>query len=157
MPMIHLADYLREDLVFWDLPVLDKPAFLRALTAQLAQRLPELNPQELAEFLLAREAKQSSGIGHGLAVPHAVVPGLPQTLLAVVRAQPGLDFEALDSRPVDLLFLLLSPPETGPLHLRVLARLARIVDSAEVLATLRGAKAPAELYQMLLAEDAQHG
>jgi PTS system nitrogen regulatory IIA component len=156
MPVLRLADYLREDLVLWDLPVLEKTAFIEEFAAQVAERLPALNSQDLAARLLAREAEQTTGIGSGLALPHAMVPGLPQTLLVVGRAQPDLDFAALDSRPVDLLFLLLSPPEAAALHLRVLARLARIIDSETTLATLRSATEPAEFYQMLLAEDARH-
>ena len=156
MPVLRLADYLREDLVLWDLPVLEKTAFIEALAARVAERLPAANPQDLAEHLLAREAEQSTGTGGGLGLPHAVVPGLPETLLVVSRAQPGLDFAALDSRPVDLLFLLISPPESAGLHLRVLARLARIIDSETTLTALRSATEPSDLYRMLLAEDARH-
>ena len=156
MPVLRLADYLREELVFWDLPVLEKTAFLEALTALVAEHLPAVSPQELCERLRAREEQQSTGVGNGLALPHAVIEGLPQTLLVVGRVLPGIDFVALDSQPVDLVFLLLSPPEATGLHLRVLARLARIIASEATLTGLRGASGPSELYQMLLAEDAKH-
>lgn len=156
MPVLRLADYLREDLVFWDLPQLPKAAFLEAFAAEVVARIPGLTHRDLCDHLLARETERSTGIGHGLALPHAVIRGLDSTIVAVGRAPSGLDFDALDSLPVDLLFLVLSPPAATSLHLRVLARLARIIDSQATLARLRAAKDGSELFRVLLAEDARH-
>ncbi len=85
-----------------------------------------------------------------------MVPGLDQSVLVVGRIDEGLDFAALDSQPVDLVFLLLGPPGAAAEHLRVLARLARIIDAEETLATLRSADGPEELFDLLIAEDARH-
>lgn len=156
MPTLRLADYLQEDLVLWDLPCLDKPSFLKALVEQVAARLSAVDERELLDRLLAREAQQSTGIGGGLALPHATVPGLDGTHLVVGRARESLDFAALDSEPVDLLFLLLSPPEAQVQHLRLLARLARIFVREPLLERLRTATGPKELLAMLLEEDARH-
>ncbi len=156
MPVLRLADYLREDLVFWDLPALDKPAFMTKFVARVATRVPAVDEPALLDRLLAREAQQSTDIGGGLALPHAMVPGLDQTVLVVGRIDEGLDFAALDSQPVDLVFLLLGPPGAATEHLRVLARLARIIDAEETLATLRSADGPEKLFDLLIAEDARH-
>jgi len=156
MPMLSLADYLRRDLVLCDLPHTDKPSLLKALASEVATRLSAVDEAALLEELLAREAEQSTGIGGGLALPHATVAGLEKSELVVVRASEGVDFAALDSRPVDLLFLLLSPPGTEAQHLRLLARLARIFVPEETLERLRSAKGPEELFRMLLEVDAQH-
>lgn len=156
MPALRLADYLREDLVFWDLPALDKPAFMTDFVARVAVRVPAVDEPALLDQLLAGEAEQSTGIGGGLALPHAIVPGLDQTVLVVGRIDEGLDFAALDSQPVDLVFLLLSAPGATTEHLRVLARLARIIHAEEMLATLRSADGPEELFDLLIAEDARH-
>ena len=156
MPVLRLADYLREDLVLWDLPRLEKSAFMEALVAEVKARLPVVDEPELLERLLAREAQQSTGIGGGLALPHAMVHGLEQTQLVVARVGESLDFAALDSEPVDLLFLLLSPEDARHEHLRLLARLARIVSPEETLAELRSAAGPEELFRMLLEQDARH-
>jgi PTS system nitrogen regulatory IIA component len=153
---LRLADYLQEELVLWDLACLDKPLFIKALAARVAARLPTVDEQELADQLLAREAEQSTGIGEGLALPHAVVPGLDRTLLVVCRLREALDFAALDSKPVDLLFALLSPQGGEARHLRLLARLVRIFSSKEMLEKLRSAKGPEELLRMLVEEDARH-
>lgn len=156
MPMVNFADYLREDFVFWDLPRQDKPSLLKALSGAVAARLSAVDAGALLDQLLAREAEQSTGIGGGLALPHATVTGLQQTLLVVGRTREGVDFAAPDSRPVDLVFLLLSPPEAQAQHLRVLARLARIFVAEERVERLRSATGPEALFQLLLEEDARH-
>jgi PTS system nitrogen regulatory IIA component len=156
MPVLRLADYLRDDLVIFDLPQLEKGELMRSLAAEVATRLPNVDEILLLERLNEREEQQSTGIGHGLALPHAMLPGLERTVVVVGRAGGGLDFAALDAQPVDLLFLLLSPPEASRDHLRVLARLARILDDEETLARLRTAADAAELFALLLAEDARH-
>jgi PTS system nitrogen regulatory IIA component len=156
VPTLRLGDYLQENLVLWDLPSLDKPSFMKNLVARVVAVLPALDEQELLDRLLEREAQQSTGIGDGLALPHAIVRGLEKTALAVGRCRDGLDFAALDSEPVDLLFLLLSPEDARSEHLRLLARLARIVSPEETLAELRSAAGPEELFRMLLEQDARH-
>ncbi len=156
MPVLRLADYLRDDLVIFDLPQLAKGELMRSLAAEVAARLPNVDEALLLERLNEREEQQSTGIGHGLALPHAMLPGLERTIVVVGRAGSGLDFAALDAQPVDLFFLLLSPPEGTRDHLRVLARLARILDDEATLARLRTAADAAELFALLLAEDARH-
>ena len=156
MPMLRLADYVREDLVLWDLPFLDKPTLLKALAAEVAARLPGVDAEALMTRLIEREEQQSTGVGGGLALPHAMLPGLEKTVLAVARTREGLDFAALDSEPVDIFFLLLSAQDAHTEHLRVLARLVRIIAPDETLEKLRSATGPEELFQMLLEEDARH-
>jgi PTS system nitrogen regulatory IIA component len=156
MPTLRLADYLQENLVLWDLPGDDKPAFMKTLAAEVASRVPGLDERDLLDRILAGESGQSTGVGGGLALPHATRPGLEQTVLIVGRARVGLAFDAPDSAPVDLVFLLLSPPDASSEHLRLLARVARIFNHQQTLETLRGATVPGELFRMLLEEDARH-
>jgi PTS system nitrogen regulatory IIA component len=156
LSVLRLANYLRDDLVIWDLPQLDKGELIRSLAAEIATRLPELDGDLLHERLLEREQQQSTGIGHGLAIPHAMLPGLDHSIVVVGRAVRALDFAALDAAPVDLFFLLLSPPDQTSQHLRVLARLARILDDDATLARLRSAPDADALYAALIAEDARH-
>jgi PTS system nitrogen regulatory IIA component len=156
MPMLSLADHLRRDLVLCDLPHADKASLLKALAHEVTARLSAVDEATLLDGLLTREAEQSTGIGGGLALPHVTLAGLETSVLVVARASEGVDFAALDSRPVDLVFLLLSPPGAETQHLRLLARLARIFDAEETLERLRSAKGPEELFRMLLEVDAQH-
>ena len=156
MPMLRLADYLREDLVLWELPSLDKPSFLKALAAEAAARVPAVDEGELLARLLEREEERSTGVGGGLALPHARVSGLERTVLLVGRVRDGLDFGAPDGSPVDLLFVLLSPADARSEHLRLLARVARIFAPEGILEKLRAAPGPKQLFQLLLEEDARH-
>ena len=156
MPMLRLADYLREDLVLWELPNLDKPSFLKALAAEAAARVPAVDEKELLARLLEREEERSTGVGGGLALPHARVSGLERTVLLVGRVRDGLDFGAPDGSPVDLLFVLLSPADARSEHLRLLARVARIFAPEGILEKLRAAPGPKQLFQLLLEEDARH-
>lgn len=156
MSVLRLADYVREDLVLFDLPRLDKAGLMRALAAEVAARLPDVDEGLLLERLTEREAQQSTGIGHGLALPHAMLPGLERSVVVVGHADVGLDFAALDAKPVDLFFVLLSPPEGTSEHLRVLARLARILDDEGTLTRLRAATDASDLFALLLQEDARH-
>ncbi|MBW1685132.1 MAG: PTS sugar transporter subunit IIA [Deltaproteobacteria bacterium] len=156
MPMLRLADYLQEDRVLWELPSLDKPSFLKALAAEAAARIPAVDEEELLARLLEREEERSTGVGGGLALPHARVSGLERTVLLVGRVRDGLDFGAPDGRPVDLLFVLLSPADARSEHLRLLARVARIFAPEGILEKLRAAPGPKQLFQLLLEEDARH-
>ena len=156
MPMLRLADYLREDLVLWALPNLDKPSFLKTLAAEAAARVPVVEEEELLTRLLEREEERSTGVGGGLALPHARVSGLEKTVLLVGRALEGLDFAAPDGEAVDLFFLLLSPADAKSEHLRLLARVARIFAPEGILEKLRAATGPKQLYELLLEEDARH-
>jgi PTS system nitrogen regulatory IIA component len=156
MPMLRLAEYLREELVLWDMPGLDKPSFLTALAAEAAARIPALDQKELLARLVEREEERSTGVGGGLALPHARVSGLERTVLLVGRVREGVDFAAPDGEPVDLFFLLLSPADSRSEHLRLLARVARIFAPEGILAKLRAAPGPRQLFQLLLEEDARH-
>jgi PTS system nitrogen regulatory IIA component len=156
MPMLRLADYLREDLVLWELPSLDKSSFLKALASEAATRVSAVDEKELLARLLEREGERSTGVGGGLALPHARVSGLERTVLLVGRARQGLDFAAPDGHPVDLFFLLLSPADARSEHLRLLARVARIFAPEGILGKMRAAPGPKQLFQLLLEEDARH-
>jgi PTS system nitrogen regulatory IIA component len=156
MPMLRLADYLREEFVLWELPSSDKPSFLKSLAAEVAARVPVVDETELLARLVEREEERSTGVGGGLALPHARVGGMEGTVLLVGRTREALDFGAPDGEPVDLFFLLLSPPEAKNEHLRLLARVARIFAPEGILGKLRGASGPKQLFQLLLEEDARH-
>jgi PTS system nitrogen regulatory IIA component len=156
MPTIHLCDYLQPDFLVWDLAAADKAAVLAALARRVSALVPDIEEVTVLALLEEREAVQSTGIGGGLALPHAMVPDLPRPMLLVARLSPPVEYDALDDAPVDLLFLLLGAPEETRRHVRVLARLARVVGRADFLDQLRAAEDAAEAYRLLLEEDAGH-
>ncbi len=107
--------------------------------AEIAARSFSLKAPRVFDALLEREALGSTGVGHGVAIPHARVEGLDRMRGIFARIVPPVDYDAVDDEPVDLVFALLSPPENGSEHLRALARIARALRSAELRSQLRGA------------------
>ncbi len=90
--------------------------------------------------LLDREEMASTALGGGIALPHARTPASPEATMAVARLVPAVDFRAPDGAPVDLVFLLVGPPEAPGEHVRILARIARLAQRPAVLDDLRAAR-----------------
>jgi len=156
MPTVRLSDYLSSDHVFWDITASDKPALLRMLANEISRSEPGIDSDILLDLLQQRESVQSTGIGDGLALPHAMVPGATGTDLFVFRIRPELEYDALDGAPVDLVFLLISPSDGLREHVRLLARLARIVGQPDLLDRLRVAARAEDAYRVLVDEDSRH-
>lgn len=131
----------------------DKHAAL-SQTADLAARSLAIHSGEVLTRLLAREAEGSTGVGHGVAVPHARLPGLDRMRAVFVRLDHAVAFDAVDDLPVDLMFALFAPENAGSEHLRALARVSRLLRQAELREQLRLARSADALYA-LLAQEAQ--
>ena len=100
----------------------------------------------VADSLLAREHLGSTGLGHGVAFPHARVKGLKDALAAVLQLRRGIDFHAPDGEPVRLLFFLLVPEASTQRHLDILAEIAEMLSDRGVREALAGATDPAALH-----------
>jgi len=111
------------------------------------------NPEELTRALLARERLTSTGVGNGIAIPHAMLPGLEETLLGFGRKADGLPFDAIDRKPVQLIFLLVGPPGREFIHLQLLSRLARLLRDNGFREKLIGAGAPEEILGLFRARE----
>ena len=94
----------------------------------------------------------STGVGYGVAVPHARVAGLTRLRGVFVRLEHAVEFGAVDDRPVDLIFALFAPPEANGEHLRALARVSRILRQAELREQLRKARSPDAIHALLTQE-----
>jgi PTS system nitrogen regulatory IIA component len=125
-----------------------------SVIADVSARAMGLNQATVLDALLEREAAGSTGVGYGVAVPHARVEGLDRIRAVFVRLETPIAYEAVDSQPVDLLFALLAPPAAGSEHLRALARVSRLMRQPELRAQLRQARTP-EAIQALLEREAQ--
>jgi len=100
------------------------------------------------EAVLMRERLSGTGMGEGVAIPHAAVAGVKRPLGAFARLDPPQDFDALDARPADLVFMLLSPPDRGGDHLKALARVSRFLRRADMREKLRAARGGDEVYAL---------
>lgn len=152
--MNDLSDLLRHDAVVTDVSVANKKQLLQHL-AGLAGHLITLDPKLVGERLSARERLGSTGFGGGVAIPHAKIAGLESVVGVFARLAQPIAFDAIDDLPVDLVFLLLSPPDAGAEHLKALARVSRRLRDRDFLAKLRGAGSRDALYALFTADAAR--
>lgn len=123
-----------------------KSELLRILAEESAKST-QLPNNVILDALMAREALGSTGIGKGVALPHAAVAGLGSPFAIAVKLKAPLDFDAIDGLPVDIVVLVLVPDRSGERHVDRLACVARQLRSADVLSRIRGARTIDELYR----------
>ena len=126
-----------------------KKRALELVSELIAAQQSDLIPTEVFESLVARERLGSTGLGHGVAIPHARLRGLDRTLCAFVRLKRGVDFDAIDGQPVDLICALLVPENSTDAHLELLSLLAEMFGDPEFCQSLRSARDEGQLYEML--------
>lgn len=122
------------------------------VTSEVAARALGVKAGAVFDALMEREAVASTGLGHGVALPHALVRGVERISGVFLRLKPPVDFAAIDDEPVDLVLALLAPPELAGEHLRALARSARALRSAELRRQLRLASG-ADAIRALMSRD----
>jgi len=110
-----------------------------SVVAEIAARSWGVKAPKVFDALMEREATGSTGVGHGVAIPHAQVDGIDRLRGVFVRLGPPVDFGSVDDEPVDLVFALLAPVGAGSEQLRALARIARALRSGETRTQLRQA------------------
>jgi len=149
---MHLADFLDTDAIKTALPGGNKRSLMKQLADLAAQRL-SLESSTILAGLNEREQLGSTGFGQGVAIPHAKVEGLDRIYGLFARLGEPVDYKAIDGRPVDLAFLLLSPPDAGAEHLKALAAISRVTRDAATLERLRGARSRDALAALLMGAD----
>jgi PTS system nitrogen regulatory IIA component len=117
---------------------------------------PTVTAAVLFDALLNRERLGSTALGEGVAVPHCRIPGGTATLGVLLRLAEGIDFDAPDGKPVDLLFVLVVPAEATDEHLKLLAHLARLFNEPAFRSTLREARSNVDLYMAALEFEKSH-
>jgi len=120
-----------------------------SVVAEIAGRQFGLKPSVVLNALLRREAKGSTGVGHGVAIPHAQLRGLDRMRGVFVRLDTPTDFGAVDDKPVDLVFALLGPVENETGHLTALAKVSRIFRASDLRTQLRQAGGPDAIRALL--------
>jgi PTS system nitrogen regulatory IIA component len=125
-----------------------------SVVADIAARSFGLDAEAVLDALLEREAAGSTGVGYGVAVPHARLEGLDHMRGVFVRLEQPVPFEAVDDQPVDLLFALFAPKGANSEHLRALARVSRLLRQSDLRQQLRQAKT-ADAIHLLLVQEAR--
>ncbi|TPG20583.1 PTS lactose transporter subunit IIC [Sphingomonas koreensis] len=150
--MTDFNDLLRPETVLAHATVSSKKALFQLLAGAVANE-HGLDPRAIAECLAEREKLGSTGFGGGVAIPHGKLAGLDRIVGAFVRLARPLDFQAIDDLPVDLVFMLLSPPDAGAHHLKALARVSRALRDPGFVAKLRGAGSTDALFALFAAAE----
>jgi len=145
-------DFITETRIARALELSSKKRLLEALAQLLASEHPGLSPDTVFERLLERERLGSTGLGHGIALPHARVREVKEALGAFVTTAEGVDYDAMDGEPVDLAFALLVPEDATEEHLRLLAQLAGLFSDARVRKRLRDADSAAAILRVFSAD-----
>ena len=148
-----LADLLQLDAIIPALRVNSKKQLLQELEAR-ASRITGVAEREVFDVILQRERLGSTGVGHGIAIPHGKLASIDTIVGVFARLENAVDFEALDDQPVDLVFLLLAPEGAGADHLKALSRIARVLRDPELVAKLRATDSDTAIYTFLNQEQA---
>lgn len=149
---MHLSDFLDFDAIKPSLPGGSKRSLLQQLANLAGSRLGA-EPAAIMATIAEREKLGSTGFGEGVAIPHGKVDGLSQIYCLFARLAEPVPYKAIDQAPVDLVFLLLSPPDSGAEHLKALAAISRVIRHGPTLQKMRGARSRDALAAVLLAAD----
>ena len=151
---MEIRDLLTSDSVIANLRVTSKKQALQELAGAVS-RITDLDERAVFDVLMEREKLGTTGVGNGIAIPHGKLPNLDRLYGLFARLEKPVDFQAIDDRPVDLIFLLLAPESAGADHLKALARVSRLLRDKTVCEKLRGTESAEALYA-LLTESEEH-
>ena len=146
---MEISEILTRDRVVKSDALGSKKAALEALAGIIAAADPGLTQAEVFESLIARERLGSTGLGHGIALPHGRRKGGLRTIGAFLRLDHGVQYDAIDQKPVDLFFALLVPEESTEEHLEILSRLATMFSNAELVGRLRSSDTADAMFDLL--------
>lgn len=152
---MQLTELLTEDRIACHVEAHSKKRALEELSELLSNDQQYLSPPDIFESLISRERLGSTGIGFGVAIPHGRLKNSDHTTGAFIRLKAGVDFDAIDRNPVDLLFALVVPEESTEDHLQTLAELANMFNDEDFRKRLRDAETAHDLLQ-LIKERQQH-
>jgi PTS system nitrogen regulatory IIA component len=125
---MKILDILRKETILTDLKAKDKNEVIEELAASVSSVLG-IKSGELVRVLLERERLGSTGIGGGIGIPHGKLPDIGSLVMCLGLSRKGVDFESIDGKPAHLFFLLVTPENSTGLHLKLLARISRILKN----------------------------
>jgi nitrogen PTS system EIIA component len=149
---MNISDFLAPADVLIDFRAADKKQLLQELSRHAAHA-KKLDANEISQAIFKREELGSTGVGGGVAIPHARIANLKDAFGVMVRLRKAINFEAVDRQPVDLVFLLLLPKHAEGTHLNALAAIARRLRETHRVQALRQAREAASLYHTVTLAD----
>ena len=146
---MQLTDFLTTDRIACDVNAHSKKRALEELSELISHDQSSISATDIFDCLLSRERLGSTGVGFGVAIPHGRLKDSNHTTAALIQLNHGIDFDAVDNQPVDLLFALVVPDKATEEHLKILALLAAMFKEDELRAQLREAKNPEDVMQLI--------
>jgi PTS system nitrogen regulatory IIA component len=150
---MKLSEILEENHIIPDLKARDKKGVLEELAETVVSHEPSVDKRSLVRVLLERERLGSTGIGEGVAIPHGKFDGISRPVISFGRSRKGLDFESMDGQPAFLFFLLVAPENSASIHLKALAKIAKILKNRSFRQVLMEVHTREELYQTIIQND----
>ncbi len=150
---MKFSDIITEDSIIPDLKARDKEGVLEELAQAICIHAPSVDKSDLVRVLLEREKLGSTGIGEGVAIPHGKISNLNQPMISLGRSKHGLDFDSMDGQPAYLFFLLVAPENSAGLHLKTLAKIAKVLKSKDFRRKLMEAGTREEIYETIVKTD----
>ena len=148
---MKINNFIDQDSILLDLKSSSKRQTLKELSKRIADTR-NLSERVIFDVLLEREKLGSTGIGHGIAIPHGKLKGLDKICGCFVKLNEPIDFDSIDGKPVDLIFLLLAPEDSGVQHLKALALMSRIMGNNNFCNKLRSSKSAESIFSLLIKE-----
>jgi len=149
---MKITDVLSQESILADLQAQNKKGIIKELGAPVA-RIAGVNQEVLERVLMERERLGSTGIGGGIGIPHGKMKDLESLVLGFGLSRKGVDFESIDNQPTHIFFLLLTPENSTGLHLKLLARISRILKNDPFKERLLNAADGDEIYTIIKEED----
>jgi PTS system fructose-specific IIC component len=151
---MRLTEILKPENIKVPLVATTKADAIKELVDLLAANGQVTDPAKVLAAVLERETTRTTGIGNGLAIPHGKCAGTTDLVMAIGKPAQPIDFQAVDQRPVSVIWMLTSPPDkTGP-HIHALARISRLMTIEKFQQALRAAKTSQEVYDAIVAQEA---
>ena len=150
---MKLTDLLEEYNIIPELKARDKKRAIEELAETIINSKPSLEKDSLVRVLLERETLGSTGIGEGVAIPHGKFPGISEPIISFGRSLKGIDFDSMDGQPVYLFFLLVAPETSASVHLKALARIAKILKNGVFRRMLMEASTRGGIYDIIVQND----
>jgi PTS system nitrogen regulatory IIA component len=149
---MKITEVLNKEAILVDLRSTDKKGLLEELSKPVA-RIAGVKPQELFGVLMERERLGSTGIGDGIGIPHGKLKHLDSLILGFGLSRQGVDFESMDGRPTHIFFVLITPENSTGLHLKVLARISKLLKNDILKERLLGVSDREEVFNIIDEED----
>lgn len=149
---MKILDVMPKEAILDDLKSQNKKGLLEELVAPLAAST-DLNSEDLVRVLMERERLGSTGIGGGIGIPHGKIKDLESLVLGFGLSRKGIDFESIDGEPTHIFFVLITPEDSTGLHLKLLARISRILKNDQFKERLLNAADQDEIFDIINQED----